>query len=134
MAFERFVEVGRVVLINFGSDKGKLATIIDVVDGNKCLIDGPEELTGVARQIISYKRLALTDLKVTIGQSARAKTLKAAWTKGEIQSKWDGSSWAKKMAAKKVRAGLNDFSRFQVMVARKQKSAMVAKKVKELKA
>jgi large subunit ribosomal protein L14e len=132
MVFQRFVEVGRVVLINFGPEKGKLATIIDVVDGNKCLIDGPE--TGVARQIISYKRLALTDLKVTIGQSARAKTLKAAWAKAEVQTKWDSSSWAKKLANKKVRAGLNDFSRFQVMVARKQRSAIVAKKVKELKA
>lgn len=33
--FTRFVEVGRVVLINYGPDNGKLATIIDVVDQNK---------------------------------------------------------------------------------------------------
>lgn len=33
--FTRFVEIGRVVLVNYGPDYGKLATIIDVVDGNK---------------------------------------------------------------------------------------------------
>lgn len=36
--FKRFVEIGRVVLINYGPHEGKLAVIIDVVDGNKvCL-------------------------------------------------------------------------------------------------
>jgi len=29
------VEIGRVVLVNYGPDYGKLATVIDVVDGNK---------------------------------------------------------------------------------------------------
>jgi large subunit ribosomal protein L14e len=29
------MEVGRVVLINFGPEEGKLATVIDVVDQNK---------------------------------------------------------------------------------------------------
>lgn len=33
--FTRFVEVGRVVLINFGEDAGKLATIIDIVDSKR---------------------------------------------------------------------------------------------------
>lgn len=29
------MEIGRVVLVNYGPDYGKLATVIDVVDGNK---------------------------------------------------------------------------------------------------
>ena len=33
--FTRFVEVGRVVLINFGPDAGKLATVLDVVDAKR---------------------------------------------------------------------------------------------------
>ena len=33
--FSRYVEIGRVALVNYGPDYGKLATIIDVVDGNK---------------------------------------------------------------------------------------------------
>jgi len=134
MVFSRYVEVGRIVLINYGPDAGKLATIIDIVDQNKCLIDGPTEITGVVRQVISYTRIALTDLKVNIQRNARAKTLKAAWAEADIQNKWDGSSWAKKLATKKKRASLSDFDRFKVMVAKKQKSSIISKKMKELKA
>ena len=134
MTFTRFVEVGRIVLINYGPEAGKLATIIDIVDQNKCLIDGPANITGVARQVISYKRIALTDLKVKVSRNARSKTLNAAWTEGDIMAKWEASSWAKKLSAKKRRAGLSDFDRFKVMVAKKQRSSIIAKKMKELKA
>jgi Ribosomal protein L14E/L6E/L27E len=132
MVFKRYVEVGRVVLVNYGPDAGKLATIIDIVDQNKCLIDGPS--TGVARQVIPYGRIALTDLTVKISRNARQKSLTAAWTEADVLAKWESSSWAKKLAAKKKRASLNDFDRFKVMVARKQKSSIIAKKMKEIAA
>mmetsp|Transcript_1944 Transcript_1944/g.3862 ORF Transcript_1944/g.3862 Transcript_1944/m.3862 type:complete len:134 (-) Transcript_1944:773-1174(-) len=132
MGFSRYVEVGRVVLINYGPEAGKLATIIDIVDQNKCLIDGPEDITGVSRQVIPYKRIALTDLTVKISRNARSKTLKKAWAEAEIESKWEKTSWAKKLASKKKRANLSDFDRFKVMVAKKQKSAIIAKKMKQL--
>ena len=134
MGFNRYVEVGRVVLINHGPEAGKLATVIDIVDQNKCLIEGPEEVTGVARQVISYKRIALTDHKVKIQRSARAKQLKAAWKEGDVLTQWAGSTWAKKLDNKKKRAALSDFDRFKVMVAKKQKSRIIAAKIKELKA
>lgn len=132
MPFKRFVEVGRVVLINYGPESGKLATIIDIVDQNKCLIDGPEEITGVSRQVISYSRIALTDLTVKIQANARNKTLKKAWEEADTLNKWESSSWAKKLSAKKKRANLSDFGRFKVMVARKQKSEIISKKMAEL--
>ena len=132
LSFSRFVEVGRIVLINYGPDEGKLATIIDIVDGNKCLVDGPATKTGVARQVIPFKRVALTDIVVKIPKNARQKTLNKAWDEADVLAKWDASSWAKKLAAKKKRASLTDFQRFQLMVARKQRSAIVAAKVKEM--
>jgi large subunit ribosomal protein L14e len=134
MGFSRYVEVGRVVFINHGPDAGKIATVIDIVDQNKCLVDGPEEITGVQRQVISYKKVSLTDHKVTIQRNARAKTLKAAWAESDTLAKWEGSSWAKKLEAKKKRSSLSDFDRFKVMVAKKQKSRIIAQKIKELKA
>jgi large subunit ribosomal protein L14e len=132
MVFKRYVEVGRVVLINYGPESGKLATIIDIVDQNKCLIDGPAEITGVSRQVISYTRIALTDLTVKIQQNARQKTLKKAWEEADTLNKWESSSWAKKLSSKNKRANLSDFARFKVMVARKQKSEIIAKKMAEL--
>jgi large subunit ribosomal protein L14e len=132
MVFKRHVEVGRIVLVTYGPEAGKLATIIDVVDQNKCLIDGPEEITGVSRQVISFSRIALTDLTVKIQRNARQKTLKKAWSEGETMAKWEATSWAKKLAAKKKRASLGDFDRFKVMVAKKQKAEIIAKKMAEL--
>jgi len=38
MVFKRFVEVGRVALINSGPDEGKLCVIVDVVDQNRVSI------------------------------------------------------------------------------------------------
>jgi large subunit ribosomal protein L14e len=130
--FKRYVEVGRVVLINVGPDSGKLATIVDIIDQNKCLIDGPAPITGVNRQVISYTQIALTDLTVKIQRNARQKTLEKAWTEGDVKGKWDASSWAKKLSSKKKRASLSDFDRFKVMVAKKQKAAIIAKKMAEL--
>lgn len=132
MPFKRFVEVGRVVLINYGPDAGKLATIIDIVDQNKCLIDGPASITGVSRQVIPFKRVALTDFVVKIQLNAREKTLKRAWAEADVLAKWEASSWAKKLATRKKRASLSDFDRFKVMVAKKQKSATIAKKLEAL--
>ena len=127
MPFKRYMEVGRVVLVNHGPDEGKLATVIDIVDQNKCLIDGPE--TGVVRQVIPFTKIVLTHLTVKVQRSARPKTIVKAWKEAETQAAWDKSSWAKKLAAKKTRAGLNDFDRFKVMVARKQKNEIIAKKM-----
>jgi large subunit ribosomal protein L14e len=132
MVFKRHVEVGRIVLINYGPEKGSLATIIDILDQNKCLIDGPSELTGVSRQVISYSRIALTDLTIKIQRNARQKTLEAAWKEADTQAKWDASSWAKKLQSKKTRLSLSDFDRFKVMIAKKQKSEIINQKMIEL--
>merc|ERR1711908_74443 len=81
----RFVENGRVVLVNFGPDAGKLAVVVDVVDSQRCLIVGPS--TDVARQMIGYKRLSLTDIKVDIGRGWR---LRAFHRHGEPQEGHEG--------------------------------------------
>lgn len=90
------------------------------------------ELTGVARQVLPFKRLALTDLKVKIEKSARQKAVKEAWENRNILAKWENTAWAKKLAAKKKRANLTDFERFQLMVARKQRSQLVNEKLKAI--
>jgi len=133
MVFERYVEVGRVALMNYGADKGKVVTIVDIVDGNKCLVDGAASSDDVARQVVSYSRIQLTDLKVELGRGAMARAQKKAWAAAGTQAAWDGSAWAKKIQQRKTRAGLNDFQKFKVMVAKKQKSVVVAKKLKSMK-
>jgi len=60
------------------------------------------------------------------------KTRNAAWKAGDTLATWEKCSWAKKLSAKKTRASLSDFDRFKVMVAKKQKSEIIAKKMVEL--
>jgi hypothetical protein len=43
--FKRFVEIGRVALVNYGKDYGRLVVIVDVVDQNRVrLISLPHSL------------------------------------------------------------------------------------------
>ena len=117
-------------MLNYGPDAGKLATIVDIVDQNKCLIEGPS--TGVGRKVVSYGRIALTDFTVSIPRDASTDEISAAWEESGVQSKWDETAWAKKLVAKSKRAKLSDFERFKVQLAKKKKSAIIAKKMKEL--
>jgi len=121
------VEIGRIALINYGSDNGKLVTIIDVLDENRALVDGPITVTGVRRQVINFKRLSLTDFKVKISRSIRSHGLAKALQKGELLKKWNQSAWAKKIQQRKARASLTDFGRFKVMVLKKRETQFYIK-------
>lgn len=48
--------------------------------------------------------------------------------------KWEKSSWAKKLAAVEQRRQLNDFQRFAVMIAKKQRRDTVRKSLKKASA
>ena len=181
MGFKRFVEIGRVAVISYGPDSGKLCTIVDVIDHNRVLVDGPAAITGVHRHELGINRIMLTDLKVAAKHnashkcapahqltprggtawarpeaasaapeqppggattaaappSARARPqrltfspppraprqLAALWKSEDVQGKWDATNWAKKIQKRKLRASMTDFDRFQVMLARKERSA-----------
>ena len=70
MVFTRFVEIGRVVFVNYGPEEGKLAVIVDVVDINTALIDGPS--TGVEKQVMPFKRISLTEYVLKIKRNAKS--------------------------------------------------------------
>jgi len=121
--FRRYVQIGRVALINYGPDEGKLATVAEVIDHNRVLIDGPT--TGVQRQQLPIRRLSLTDIVVNIAHGARQKKIKKQWAKEGVLDKWNKTAWAKKRATRAARENLSDFERFKVMVARKRTSFAV---------
>merc|ERR1712227_71204 len=128
MGFSRFIQNGRVCLINYGPDSGKLVCVVDVIDGDKALVYGPT--SGVARQVVGYKRLSLTDIKVEgVARGARKKTVDAAWAAEDIDGQWAATAWGKKCAARKAKATANDFDRFQAVVAKKKLMAAVREKV-----
>jgi hypothetical protein len=85
MPFKKFVEIGRVAYINAGPEAGKIAAIVNVIDQNRVLVDGPT--SGVRRQVIlkirsiwiiirdvqnSRARLIWPESGVSIGRSNRS--------------------------------------------------------------
>jgi len=119
----RYVEIGRVVLISYGPDAGKLATIVDVIDQNRVLVDGPEKLTGIHRHEIGIKRITLTDMKVDAKLNATHKQLVGLWEAADIMGKYEATDIAKKRKGRALRAKSTDFERFQIMLARKERAA-----------
>merc|ERR1739845_46599 len=97
MVYSRFIEIGRVAYIAFGPDEGKLVAIVDVIDQNRALIDGP--CSGVRRQAMAFKRMQLTDYVIKVPHSAHEKHVRKAWEKAGVNEKWAESSWAKKIEA-----------------------------------
>ena len=62
------------------ADTGKIAAIVDVINQNRALIEGP----GIKRQSMNIKNLYLTKLKVKVGHSARSSIVKKAWEAEEV--------------------------------------------------
>ncbi|XP_026870220.2 60S ribosomal protein L14 [Electrophorus electricus] len=130
MVFKRFVEIGRVAFVAFGPHEGKLVAIVDVIDQNRALVDGP--CSGVKRQSMPFKRMQLTDYVIKVPHSARQKYVRRAWEKAEINQKWEASNWAKKIEARKKKAKMNDFDRYKVMKAKKMRNKIIKHEMKKL--
>merc|ERR1719198_220070 len=125
MAPARTVNIGRIALIKVGDDAGKLAAIVDVVDQNRALADGP----GLARQMVNFKHIALTDLTVKLGRGARSGTVAKAWAKNNIDE-----TWAKTHAVAAKRAATTDFERFKIVQAKKKRAQAARNVFNKLKA
>uniref|UniRef100_A0A1B6D4V2 Large ribosomal subunit protein eL14 n=1 Tax=Clastoptera arizonana TaxID=38151 RepID=A0A1B6D4V2_9HEMI len=117
MPFKRFVETGRVAYISDGPHKGKLCSIVDVINQTKALIDGPE--TGVPRGEIRLNQLHLTKFRIKFPYNGPTRIVRSAWKLGQIDEKWAGSVWQKKVDAKNKRTQLTDFDRFKLRHARR---------------
>ena len=130
MVFKNYIEAGRVCWVCYGEDYGKVCIIVDIRDQNCVLVDGPN----FPRVLYPLKRLTLTNFKVPMLRGARTKTVLKAFTEHKLTNKWEESAPAKKIARKAKRDSLNDFERFQVMIARKGRSNAIRKCAKKVKA
>merc|ERR1711907_587183 len=108
MPYTRLVEVGRIAMINYGKDYGKLVVIVDIVDQARALCDAPDMI----RQPMYYKRLALTEFVIDIPKAPKKAALAAALKSSGAFEKFTKTAWGKKLAAKAAKASSNDFGRF----------------------
>ncbi|KAF8821563.1 ribosomal protein RPL14 [Cardiosporidium cionae] len=127
--FNRFIEAGRLCVIQFGPDYGKLCFIVDVINENRVLVDGES----VSRQAIPIKRLALTDMKVSIPRGVRTRTLKRVIKESDAITKFNSTSWGKKMIYHSRKAKMTDFDRFKLMAIRTQRAVIKRREINKLK-
>lgn len=119
MPYTRLVEVGRIAMINYGKDYGKLVVIVDIIDQARALCDAPD----MTRKPVYFKRMAITEFKIDISKCPDKKTLTAALNDSGVMKKFAATVWGKKLAARKAKASLSDFGRFKAMIAKKAKAA-----------
>jgi len=131
MVFTKFVEIGRLVYINSGAEKGKIAVIVDVIDHNRALVEGPQ--MGVKRQAMNFKNVALTDFVIKVAPSSRTGPLTRAIEKSGVLAKWADTAWAKKLASRAKRATLSDFERFQVKVNKQKRNRIIRAELRKQK-
>ena len=118
MVFRKFVEVGRAVYINYGPMVGRIAVIVEIINTQRVLVEGPT--SGVRRQEMSLRRLSLTDFVLDITRSIKSADLKKAVEAFDLNNKFNGTPYGRKLVRGATRAKLTDFDRFKVMVLRKR--------------
>ena len=131
MVFRRFVEVGRVIIVNYGPLCGKLAVIVDILTTTKVLIQGLKG--GVKRQELSLRRVTLTDYKLDIKRGAKEAEVFKAIDDFKLEDKFKTSTYYKKNEIRQKRANLTDFDRFKVMRLRQKRAVLRHKAVKGIK-
>jgi ribosomal protein L14E/L6E/L27E len=90
----------------------------------QALIDGPTN--SVSRQAIAYRHLILTPYTIpSLPRAAGTGAIKKAFEKSQVGEKWQGSSWAKKLAARDSRRAATDFERFEVGLLKRQRRDLV---------
>merc|ERR1712045_893446 len=97
MVYQKFVEVGRVAVL---ADTGKIAAVVDVINQNRALVEGP----GIPRQSMNIKNLHLT-------------------------KKFEASGWGQRIKKASLRANLSDFEKFKVKKLKVQRRRLINQQV-----
>lgn len=131
MPIKHLVEIGRVAYVGYGRNAGKPVAIVDVIDANRALVDGP--CSKVKRQPIRFKRLRLTKHKLNFDHSAPSRVVAKEWEKNEITKKWKECFQFKQLTADRRRKDLSDLGRFKVYKLKQKVNSMINAKVSQLK-
>ena len=122
MVFKKFVEIGRVIVINYGPLTGKLAVIVDILTPTKVIVQGLKG--GVRRQELSLRRVTLTNDKINIKRGAKKDEVLKAIDEYKLEEKYKKSNLAKKVELREKRVNLTDFDRYKVMRLRQKRTVL----------
>jgi len=121
MSSEILLELGRVVYINYGPQAGKIAVVVDIVNGTKIVVDGPG--LGVERHVVSTRRLELTQFRVgDFAKGDKRGELRKKIEAYGLEKRFASAGIGKRIAKQQKRASLSDFDRFRVHVLKRKLS------------
>ena len=116
--------MGRVVLVKCGPFASKLAVIVEVVDHNRVLVDGPQAITGVPRHVINLKNVALTNIVVAgVTKGLRHALLCKRFNQADVIKRFNKTATAKAIERRVLRENMTDFDKFQVRMITKKINA-----------
>ena len=113
MEFKRLVEVGRVIIVNYGQLVGKLAVIIDILTPTKVIVQELKVKGDIKRQELSLTNV--TEDKIDIEKRAKKEEVLKAIEEYKIENKYKKSNFGKKVELRQKRSNITDFDRFKVM-------------------
>lgn len=105
-------------MLKEGEFAGKIAVVLDVVDLNRILIQGPQ----VPRQAFLIRNTNLTRIVIDMPRGSRTKTMMKYWTAADVDAKFAATNAAKKLVRSAIRKNSTDFDRFKLMLAQKKKA------------
>ncbi|XP_022648297.1 probable 60S ribosomal protein L14 [Varroa jacobsoni] len=125
-----FVEIGRVVYLTRGKDKGRIGVIVDVVDQNRALVTGP----GLKRKPQLFKHIRLTPQVLTgFCAGTKDRLVHKQFVDSNVEKIFYDSLFYKKLQARKIRENLNDFQRFKVLHLKKKMNTLINLKYGKLR-
>merc|ERR1711964_263807 len=71
---------------------------------------------------MAVQNLNMTGIKIKIPYGAGAAAVNKAYATADVEAAWAATGWAKRLHARKTRAGLTDFDRFKVKALKQRKA------------
>ena len=106
------LEVGRVVLFNFGPYVNRLAVVLDMVSAKQILVSGPG--LGVPKTITNSKRLKLTKFRLaSVTREEKEASLREKIAKADVKGKFEATAMGSRLVNQEKRRNLTDFERFK---------------------
>eukprot|EP00796_Vickermania_ingenoplastis_P004618 gene4618-3329_t len=122
MVKAHYIRVGRLVRILRGPRQDRIGIIVDIVDGNRVLVENTSD-EKMWRHVQNLKNVEpLKFVITTLPRNASSKTLKEAIESSKILEKYAATCTAKRIQAKHALANSSDFERYQLRVAKRSRS------------
>ncbi|CCW66340.1 unnamed protein product [Phytomonas sp. Hart1] len=121
MVKSHYVCAGRLVRILRGPRQDRIGVIVDIVDGNRIIVENPEDKK-MWRHVQNLRNIEPLKFCVKLSRNCRAKALKEAVTSSKILERYAITRTAVRVAAKKALATSTDFERYQLLVARRSRA------------